>query len=299
MKIKITGLRKKIELFDIFNNLFMIVVILITLYPFWYCLVGSLNQGFDYLKGGVYFFPRVFSLENYIIVLREKVLLKAYRVTISRTLIGTATHVFITALFAYGFSRRYLFGKSFYSKFGLVTMYFSGGLIPQYILYNQLGLLDSFWVYIIPGMISFYHVIIMQAFFKTIPEELNESAVMDGAGEYRIFFSIIIPISKPVLAAIALYTSVGHWNSFFDSMVFTTSTSLQTVQVYLMRIIRSIEHATAMAREASDLMPGLQRANTETIKLATMMVATIPILVAYPFFQKYFVKGIMLGSIKG
>lgn len=291
--------RKEGFYFDIINNVFMVIVIIVTLYPFWYCLIGSLNQGYDYLKGGVFFLPRKFSFENFVIVLREENLLNSYKVTICRTLVGTVTHLFFTALFAYGLSRRYLKGRTVYAKYAMLTMYFSGGLIPQYLLYNQLNLLDSFWVYIIPGLFSFYHAIILQTFFKTIPNTLNESAMMDGAGEYRIFLSLIIPLSKPVLATIALFEGVRHWNSYFDSMVFTTSSSLQTVQVYLMRIIREVEFASKMAMEASDLIPGLRRPNAETIKLATMIVATVPILVIYPLLQKYFVKGIMLGSIKG
>ncbi len=285
--------------FDVFNTVFMLVIIVVTLYPFWYCLIGSLNEGYDYLKGGVFLLPRAFSWENYRIVLREERLITAYRVTISRTVIGTVTHLIFTAIFAYGITRKYLLGRSIYLKYAMFTMYFGGGLIPTYLLYINLNLINSFWVYIIPSLFSFYHVIILQSFFKTIPEALNESAMIDGAGEYRIFFSIIVPLSKPVMAAIALFTGVGHWNAYFDSMVFTTSTSLQTVQVYLMRIIREVEFAAKMAAESADLIPGLRRPNAETIKLATMIVATAPILAIYPFLQKYFVKGIMMGSIKG
>jgi len=285
--------------FDVFNTVFMLIIIIVTLYPFWYCLIGSLNEGYDYIKGGVFLLPRAFSWENYRIVLREERLITAYRVTIFRTVIGTVTHLIFTAVFAYGITRKYLLGRSIYLKYAMFTMYFGGGLIPTYLLYINLNLINSFWVYIIPSLFSFYHVIILQSFFKTIPEALNESAMIDGAGEYRIFFSIIVPLSKPVMAAIALFTGVGHWNAYFDSMVFTTSTSLQTVQVYLMRIIREVEFAAKMAAESADLIPGLRRPNAETIKLATMIVATAPILAIYPFLQKYFVKGIMMGSIKG
>jgi putative aldouronate transport system permease protein len=287
------------RLFDVVNVTLMSLLIFVTLFPFWYCLVGSFNQGFDYLKGGVYLWPRKFSLDNYWIVFRQEGILSAYKITILRTLIGTVSHVLVTALFAYGFSRKYLKGKAFYAIFGLITMYFQGGLIPKYILYKNLGLLDNFLVYILPGLLTFYHVIIMQAFYRTIPEAINESAMMDGAGEYRIFFWLILPLAKPVVAAITLFEGVRHWNSFFDSMVFTTSDRLQTIQVYLMRVIKSAQAASQMANESAAIIPDRGRINSETIKLATMIVTTAPILAIYPFLQKYFVKGIMIGAIKG
>ncbi len=290
----------KDRIFNIFLYFIMINVIIVTLYPFWNCLVGSLNEGFDYIKGGVYFFPRKFTLENYKIVLRDDVIMSSYRVTILRTIIGTATHVIFTAVFAYAYSRKILKGKTFYMIFCLITMYFGGGLIPQYILYKQLNILNTFWVYIIPGLLSFWHVIILQAFFRGIPDSLSESAMMDGANEYVICWKIIMPLAKPVLAAIALFTGVGHWNSYMDSMMFTTSKSLQTVQVYLMRIIKTQEMATQMANEAGqDILDGGGKVNAVTIQLATMMVTTIPIIFIYPFMQKYFVKGMMVGAIKG
>lgn len=291
----------KYKWFDYLNVTGMAVLTFVTIFPFWTCLVGSFNEGFDYIKGGVYFWPRVFSLDNYRVVFMDKTILGAYKVTVLRTALGVSSHLLFTSIFAYAYSRKILKGKKFFMVFGLITMYFNGGLIPRYILYKELGLLDTFWVYILPNMFGFFHVIIMQAFFRTIPDGVCESAMMDGANEYRIYWSLILPLSKPVLAAVALFSGVFHWNSYFDSMVFTTSQDLQTIQVYLMKIIRSQNFAAEMASNAtaSKLVSSQEKLNSETIQLATMMATTVPILVMYPLLQKYFVKGVMVGSIKG
>lgn len=285
--------------FDAINIFLMIVLIIITVYPFWFSLIGSFSQGEDYMRGGVYFWPRKWSLENYRSVFTTNDVINAYVVTVSRTVIGTIGHVLITALFTYGFSRKILRGRNIYAVIGLITLYFRPVLISQYLLYANLGLIDNFLVYILPHLFNFYHVLIMQAFFRTIPDEVTESAMIDGANEYRIFWSLILPLSKPVLATIALFAGVFHWNEFRDAMMFTTSESIQTVQVYLMRIVRIGEAAARLAEEGDSMTEGLQKMSSETIKLATMMVATVPILVLYPFLQKYFVKGVMIGSVKG
>ena len=227
-------------IFDIFNTILMLILIFLTLYPVWFCIVGSFNEGLDYMRGGVNFWPRKFTLSNYRVVLMEPRIKDAYKITILRTIIGVITHVLFTSLFAYGFSRRNLIGKKIYGTMGIITMFFSGGLIPSYLLYKWLRLLNSFWVYIIPALFNFWNVIIFQSFFREIPESINESARIDGRMNIRYFLSNFT-LSKPVLAALALFTGVWHWNSYFDSMVFTTSQELSTIQLLLMKIIRSTE----------------------------------------------------------
>lgn len=286
------------KLFDILNTLGMALIIFVTLYPFWFALIGSLNEGTDYARGGVNLLIRKFTLDNYKVVFSDGEILSAFKVTIARTLVGTSLHVLVTALFAYGFSRKYLLGKKAYATMGLITMYFSGGLIPFYLLLKALGLIDNFLVYILPGLFSFYQVLIFQAFFREIPEAINESAKMDGAGEYRIFFSLIIPLSAPVLAAVTLFAGVHHWNSFFDSMVYTTKRELQVIQLVLIKIIQTKEQAQRMVDIASAVEDNTT-STSDTVQLATMMVTTAPIIMLYPFLQKYFVKGIMIGSVKG
>jgi putative aldouronate transport system permease protein len=282
---------------DIMIYGFLLVIAFLTLFPFWYCLVGSLNEGTDYFKGGVFFWPRKFTLANYFVVLQDKSILSAYWVTILRTFVGTITHILFTSVFAYAYSRKILRWKPFFMYVCMIPMFFGGGLIPRYILYRELGLINNFLVYIIPGLFSFWNVIILQANFRGIPDALIESATIDGAGEYTIYWRIIMPLSKPVLAAIALFTAVGHWNSYFDSMVFTKSAWLQTIQVYLIKLIKSRELAASMAMDTSLNME--DTVTSETIQLATMMVVTIPIIFVYPFLQKYFVKGMLIGSVKG
>lgn len=287
------------KIFDVCNYMLMILVIFITLFPFWTVLVGSFNEGLDLMKGGVYFWPRKFSLDNYQAVFKDRQILIAYKITVLRTLIGTISSVFVTALFAYGFSRKVLKGRSIYAVIGLTTLFFHGGVIPTYLVIKQLGLLNNFWVYIFPLMFNFFNVLIMQAYFRGIPDSIIESAKIDGAGEYTIFFRLILPLSKPVLAAITLFTGVRHWNSFFDSLLYTTRPELQTIQLYLMKVIRSFSQVSAMMSKYGSGDAAQSTATAHSVQYATMMVVTIPILMLYPFLQKYFVKGIMIGAVKG
>lgn len=287
------------RIFDAFNAILMVFVIFLTLYPFWHVLVGSLNEGMDYMRGGVYFWPRTFTLENYVTVLNNQRIGSAYRVTILRTIIGTLTHLTITSTFAYAFSRKNLLGKNIYATIGLIPMFFGGGLIPTYILYQRLGLLDNFLVYILPGMFSFWNVLIFQSFFREIPDSISESAKLDGANEYTIFAKLILPLSKAVFAAIALFVGVGHWNTFFDAMMFTRSQELQVLQVFLMRVIRTREAAATLVENLPREVAEARTVTSTSVQMATMMIAAGPIILIYPFLQKYFVKGIMIGSVKG
>lgn len=288
------------KLFSIFNTIVMIVIMFLTIAPFWFSLVGSLNEGLDYMRGGVYFWPREFTWGNYIAVFSDPSIYSAYLVTAARTILGTLLHVLFTALVAYGMSRPNLKGKPVYLIYIMLTMFFAGGLVPTYLLYRDLGLLDNFLVFIIPSMFSVWDLMILLSFFRSIPETIIESAKIDGAGEYRIFLRFIIPLAMPALAAISLFNGVGHWNSYFDSLMFTTSESLQTIQLFLMRVVTDATFAQGMGAQAAQLVPQqAKKISPETLKLAMMIATTAPILAIYPFLQRYFVKGIMIGSIKG
>lgn len=283
------------------NSSIMVILIVITLYPFWYVLVGSFNNGVDYVAGGVYLWPREFTFDNYAKVFQDTRIMRAYFITISRTVVGTITRVLVCGLFGFAFSRPKLRFKGLYAALGLVSMYFHAGLIPDYINIKQLGLLNNFFVYIFPRMFNFFQVIIFTAFFREIHPGVIESARMDGATWYRTYFQIIFPLSTPVVAALALFTAVTHWNAFFDSMLYMTTTDeLATLQLLLMQIIRDSEVAALMAEQGFTDSSLLEQTTTSTtIQLATMIVAIGPILLVYPFAQKYFIKGIMIGSIKG
>jgi putative aldouronate transport system permease protein len=283
--------------FDMMNVALMVVLAFVTLYPFWNALVGSLNNGTDYMRGGVAWFPRVWTIDNYRVVFLDSSIVNAYKITIARTIIATITHVIFTGLFAYGFSKKHLIGRSTIAVMGLITMLFSGGLIPYYMVLKTLGFINNFLVYIIPGLFSFFHVLIFQSFFREIPEAIVESAKMDGAHEYTIFFKLILPVSLPVVAAMILFTGIYNWNAYFDSMIFTSKPELQTVMMFLMKVVKTQQAASSLARRASIIL-GNKTTASRTVQLATMMVTTIPIIAIYPFMQKYFVKGVMIGSIK-
>ncbi|MNC43126.1 L-arabinose transport system permease protein AraQ [compost metagenome] len=227
-------------------------------------------------------------------------LLNSFWITILRTLSGTLLSVFFTALLAYGMSKKNLLFRKQYMVFFMITMFFSGGLIPSYMLIRSLGMLDTFWVLIIPGIISVYNMIVIRTFFSALPEGLEESAKIDGCSNYGIFFRIVIPVSGPVLATIALFTAVGYWNDWFTGAIYITSDHLLPIQTLLRQIMNSnimTEIGTSNAI-ALDHMNRNRTITTKSLTMATMMIATIPIILTYPFLQKYFVKGVLIGSLK-
>lgn len=294
-----TGLNRNTA-FDRVNYIVMILISFVMLYPLWYCIVGSLNEGTDYLRGNVFLWPRKWTLANYKAVFLDDAILSAFGVTIAKCLIGTVTSVLCTAMVSYAITRPNLKLKKIYIPFIMLTLFFSGGLIPYFILIVDLNLYDSFWVYIIPGLFSAYNMIIIQSFMRELPNELIESAKIDGASEYRIFFQMILPLSKPVLATIALFTIVNHWNSYFDSMMYTSSQDLQTIQFFLKKVITDPSVSKGLGSAASIAIPDQAVTLTpQVVKLATMVVTALPVVCVYPFLQRYFVKGVTIGAVKG
>jgi putative aldouronate transport system permease protein len=284
-------------IFDLTNGLFMLLVCFITLYPIWNCLVVSLNDGTDALRGGIYWWPRKFSIDNYKVVFVNTSIIKAFGISIARTVITTSIHVFFTAMIAYALSKKWLFGRKAYMAVGTVTLFFSGGLIPYFILIKQLHLYDNFLVYVVPAMFNFFHLLIFQAFFREIPETIEESARIDGANDFTIFVRIILRLSTPVLATIALFTGVYNWNDYFVGVIFIHNQDLLPIQTFLYKVI-----AENSSNKMIERIPGwvsARNVTSETVKLATMVVTTLPIVCIYPFLQKYFVKGMMLGAVKG
>lgn len=287
---------------DIVVYLILVIVFLACVYPFYYSLVISFNEGIDASRGGIFFWPRKFTLDNYSAVFSDENLLRSYGVTVARTLIGTVTSVLFTALFSFALAHQKLMFHKLYSMLLIISMYFSGGLIPYFVLIKKIGLMNSFWVYVIPSLLSAFNAIIMMSFFREIPAELEESAKVDGANDFTIFFRIIFPISKPVLATVALFNGVAHWNAWFDSAYYVTDKGLKTVAFRLMELINKANLTSVSGMDQSSQMAGtlaVQTFTAETIRMATMIVVVVPIILVYPFLQKYFVKGIMIGSIKG
>ncbi|WP_379128019.1 carbohydrate ABC transporter permease [Paenibacillus sp. sgz500958] len=290
--------RTKGELvFDIVNNLVMLCVCFVTLYPIWYVLINAFNDGKDAMLGGIYWIPRKFSLENFSAVFDSPGIMRAMWLTVAKTLVGVGLHVFFTAMVAYAFSRRELIGGKFYILMGTVTMIFAGGLIPTYLLIKNLHLLENFLVYIIPVMFSFFDLIIFMTFFRDIPDGLEEAARIDGANDWSIFLRVVLPVSLPVLATIALFHGVYQWNDYFAGMIYMNNESMQPIQTFLYRVVaQSSSNLMTTAVQGSAVT---KTVTSQSIKLATMVVTTLPIVFAYPFLQRYFVKGMMIGSIKG
>ncbi|MDQ0059331.1 carbohydrate ABC transporter permease [Paenibacillus harenae] len=297
------------RIFNLTTVAIMIILMVVTLYPFWFSLISSLNSGADLARGPVFLMPREFTFGSWTAVLSDPGIMKALWITASRTLIVTAVSIFYTAMFAYAFSRSYLRGKKFYVVIGFISMYFSGGIIPSFMLMNWLGLYDHYLVYILPALFGgFWNVIIFNANYKALPEALFESAKMDGASEFRIFLQIVIPLSKPVLAALGVFTAVGVWNDYGTTLYFTQSNDLQTLQYMILRLIqsnRAVENMMSMQGTnlaVSSLLNGTQGqgpVTAQTIELAAMVIASIPMIIMYPFAQKFFVKGVLVGSVKG
>ncbi|MGO4546743.1 carbohydrate ABC transporter permease [Paenibacillus sp. 2TAB23] len=281
----------------------MILLCLSVLYPFAYMLAISLNEGTDAAKGGVYLLPRAFTLINYEIVLGNEVIQHAYLITILRTIAGTIAGLLVTLMVAFGLSyTKVPFRKSILSYI-LLTMLFSGGLVPLYIQLYNLGLINNFLVYIIPGMFSAWNMFVMLKFIQGIPEALVESAELDGAGPFRVLLQIIVPLSKPMLAAIGLFTAVGHWNDWFAGAFYVTKQDLIPVQTFLQQLLSAQDMSAILGSNSNQeaLARGSQMQNVTlmSVKMATVMVSAIPILCVYPFLQKYFVKGVLIGSVKG
>ena len=290
--------RKKIEVFDIVLTIIMCFIIVITLYPFLNVLAVSLNDATDTVKGGIYIWPREFTLANYKQVFSGSSKLPlAFFNSILRTVIGTVTGVIATAMVAYTLSRRdFIFNKAVTLLF-IITMYVSGGLIPEFLVVKNLGLINNFAVYILPGLISAFNIIVMRSFMDGLPEALYESAKIDGASDWTTFYKIVMPLCLPVIATIALFIAVSQWNSWFDTYLYARSNnSMTTLQYELMKII---DNANATNVDVNN--PNLQnvaKSNPQSIKMAITMVATVPILLVYPFVQKYFVTGMTLGAVK-
>jgi len=290
---------KKMTAPDNIIMVFMIFIIIVTLYPFLNVTAKSFNDPIDTVKGGVHIFPRVFTISNYTGLFEGgSNLPAAFRTSVLRTLIGTVSGLLCCAMFAFALSRAdFMFRRSF-TIILVITMYVGGGLIPEYLLIRNLKLINSFWVYIIPGLINAFNVIVIRAFMDTIPFSLQESAKMDGANDITIFFKIILPLCKPVLATVALFIAVGQWNSWFDTYLYARSSpELSTLQFELMKILDSAQSVGSATDIYSEGLRSAKR-NPEAIKMAITVIATVPILIVYPFLQKYFVSGITLGAVK-
>lgn len=283
-------------LFDFTKWILLILFVVMTLYPIINTLAVSLNEGGDALKGGIYLLPRKFTLENYLLVFKSNSLIQATYITVARTVIATVLQLFLTAMLAYVLCRKEFIFRKFVTILYVLTMYVNAGLIPNFLLMKYLGLTNNFWVYIVPGMISAFNMIVIRTFMNGLPDSLAESAKVDGAGEFKIFIHIILPLCKPVLATVALFIAVYQWNSWFDTMLYNAfDNSLTTLQYELMKLLSAVTNqgasAEAMKNSGSMVTPA-------TIRAAATMITAFPIVCLYPFLQRYFVAGLTIGGVK-
>lgn len=283
------------RLFDVCNVIVMLLLSLAVLFPIWHVLVVSFSDGIAVQSGQVVFWPKGFTVASYAQIFKEKSLLNAYGNTLKYTLVGTAINMAMTILCAYPMSKRELFGKGFFTVLMVIPMFVGGGMIPTYLLIDSLGLIDTMWAIVLPGAISTYNMIVMRTFFQTIPTALEESAKIEGAGEWRVLLSVVLPLSTPILATMIMFYSVGHWNSYFSAILYLNRKEYYPVQVILRNIVIANETQNYIAETASSSMEFI----STTIKYAVVVVVIAPILCIYPFVQKYFVKGMMVGAIKG
>jgi len=283
-------------IFDVANFIILLLLMTICIYPVYYVVVASVSNPIAVFGGNkILLWPREFSLETYRIVFEYPAIWFSYRNTLLYTFLGTLISLCLSVCGAYGLSRPYLPGRVLITFFVIFTMYFQGGMIPSFLVVRGLGLYDTVWAMMLPGAVSTFNLIIMYTYFKTIPESLEDAAKIDGASEYRILFQIFVPLCTPVLAVIALYYAVAKWNAFFQALIYLRSRTLFPLQIILREIL--IQNSQTML-SGSGSYDGYE-AYAQNVKYASIVVASLPILMMYPFLQKYFVKGVMIGAIKG
>jgi putative aldouronate transport system permease protein len=288
--------------FDLVIYSFFGLFTLLCIFPFYYILINTISANDLVTEGQIIFLPRGLHLNNYVKVFQLRLLPGAVLITLARTILGTGLSVLCTAFAGYGVSRRELWGRKWVYRFFIVTMYFSAGIVPWYLNMLRLHLTNNFLAYII-GVISPFNLILVKTYVESVSESLHESAEIDGAGYLTIFFRLMLPLCKPILATIAIFTAVGHWNSFMDTLMLMRDQRLFTLQFMLWQYLNEAE---ALARNMRTLMaaggavtdPSVM-ITTTAVKMTVAMIVTLPVLCVYPFFQKYFVRGIMIGAVKG
>lgn len=284
--------RNRLHWFDVANTIILLLVACSTLFPIVYILAVSLSDTASVTQGKVFLWPKGLNLEAYAQVLNDIKIPRAYLNTIMYTALGTFINVLLTAMAAYPLAQREFIGRKQWTFFIVVTMFLNPGIIPNYLIVKELGMIDTVWALVIPNAIWTFQLIIMKSFFEGMSSQVREAAKVDGASEYRILFSMMIPLSKPALASIALFYFIGHWNSYFLPMIYLNTDSLYPLQVVLRDMLVFSEDSGSALVEAAALAP-------QAKKNATIVLTMIPVLIVYPFAQKYFAKGVMLGSEKG
>ncbi len=289
------------RILDVITYIMFSFFAFVCIYPFYYIFINTISNNKISEKGGVIWYPKGLHLQNYIDALKIPGLGQAALISISRTVLGTALTVFFAAFLGYMFTRETVWKRKFWYRFVVVTMYFNAGIIPWYLTMMNLGLTNNFWGYILPAIVSPFYIILTKTYIESLPKELQEAAECDGAGVLTIFFKIILPISKPIMATIAIFAAVGQWNSFQDTLLLMTQEKYYTLQFILYRYLQSSQSLSAIINATAGSSEALlANAQTQTsIRMTVTIIVALPILLVYPFFQRFFVKGIMIGAVKG
>jgi len=289
--------------FEIVNTLFMLLVILVIAWPLWFVVIASFSESNAVIDGKVWLWPVKPHLEAYRRVFQNSRLLTGYRNTIIYTLVATVLNIIVTVCLAYPLSRRDFKGRNFITLLMTITMFFNGGLIPTYICYKQLGLVNNPWVMILPGLFTTYNCILVRTFFQGQPFELQEAAMIDGCSNFRILWQIMVPLSKPIIAVMAIYYGVAHWNAYFDALVYLSKEELKPLSLVLRDILvantDSAGQDTGTSSGGGESGEDARQKIAQIMKYAVIIVSTLPVMCLYPFLQKHFAKGVMLGAIKG
>ena len=299
IKIKVS---KADHVFNFFNYLFFALITLICAYPFYYLIINSISANDLSANGLINFLPRKIHFQNYIDVLKMSGIGTAALVSVARTVIGTACTVLASAYLGFMFTQEKMWHRKLWYRLFVVTMYFNAGLIPMFMTMKTLHLTNSFWVYIIPAIVQPFNIIMVKTYVESIPRSLQEAAEIDGAGVLTVFFKVILPTSKPILATIAIWAAVGQWNSFQDTLIYITDQNLYSLQYLLYTYINQASSLASLVKSTGNAAAVANIATQQTptsIRMTISVIVVLPILFIYPMFQKYFVKGIMIGSVKG
>lgn len=287
------------KLFDIFNITTIILFSLLCIYPFYYMLCYSFSTP-ELAANGITLYPRGFTLDNYVKVMKLKDIPRATLVSISRTILGSMATLFCSGFFAYLMTQEKMYFRRIIYRYVVITMYVSGGLIPVYLVMRYLNLTNNFLVYILPSAISAYYIILIKTFIQQLPQSLEESAKIEGAGIFTCWFKVIMPLSKPILATIVVFTMVNQWNSWFDAMIYMTRDKLKPLQLILYEYLQEAQRLAEQIKQSSSSGGRVRAVLTpDTVRMTVTAVITIPILLVYPFMQRYFMKGLLIGAIKG
>ncbi len=290
------------KIFNFINVFFLVLLMASVLFPYLNVLAKSFNDGNDTMRGGITIYPREFSLQNYDAILGDDAFGRAFIVSVCSVVLGTLLSILVQFMAAYVFLHKDMFGSKLLYVFLIIPMYFGGGIVPTYILYSQIGLINNYMVYFLPGCFSFYNMIIIRSYMSSLPYSLHEAAKIDGANDLCVFFKIILPLAKPILATIALWTAVGIWSDWTTPLYYITKSKMYNLQYLLVQVLKEAEKVSQLITQAALRGEIIETKNTtittEGVKCAQMIVSTIPIVIIYPFLQKYFIQGVTLGAVK-